>query len=154
MTILYCIVSILSILSIVFGLLFYGARKNFGELKNKINKYDETIESKTQIIEKLTDQYEKTKSNLTKERGRNKSVEVRTGFIMEKIAPFVEEFGENPKNVKHLGDPIDFVCFEDDYIKLIEVKTGKSRLTPKQNKIKKLVEEGKVYFKTVRFDYE
>ena len=132
------------ILSIVFGVLYSRGEK-------KYNSYGDYV---IEVIGKLESEIREGKVNLTKERGRNKSVEVRTGFIMEKIAPFTEAFEENPKNAKHLGDPIDFICFNEDEIVFVEVKTGKARLTPKQNKIKKMVEDGKVSFKTVRFDYE
>ena len=88
------------------------------------------------------------------EKSRSKSVEVRTGFIMEKIAPFTEAFGENLNDIHYLGNPIDYVCFSEDSIVFVEVKTGKSRLSPKQNNIKKLVEDGRVEFKVVRYDYE
>lgn len=131
-------------LSGVYAILFYGARKN----------HRSYVEWVVGLLKESELKIDKLIKDLTKERGRNKSVEVRTGFIMEKIAPFTEAFGENPKNVKHLGDPIDYICFDDDVITLIEVKTGKSRLSTKQNKIKRLVEEGKVGFKVVRYDYE
>ena len=66
----------------------------------------------------------------------------------------MEAFGENPQNAHHMGSPIDYIVFNEDSIIFVEVKTGKARLTKKQNNIKRLVEEGKVGFKTVRFDYE
>ncbi len=138
---------VLVFLVLLCGLLIYLCSKQY----NQHERYKEFVQKL--ILEGDKNLY-KVKSDLTKERGRNKRVEVRTGFIMEKISPFTEAFGENPKNAKHLGDPIDFVCFSEKGITFVEVKTGKARLTPKQNKIKKQVEEGKVFFKTVRFDYE
>jgi len=94
------------------------------------------------------------KESLSKERSRNKSVEVRTGLIMEKMAPFFEVFDHDPKNAQFLGNPIDYIIFNDEEIVFLEVKTGKARTTKKQNDIKKLVEAGKVKFELVRFDYE
>ena len=138
-----CFVMVLLML----GLAIYGI---FNE-QGKLERYRDIV---VDMITKLESEVKEGKAQLTKERGRNKSVEVRTGFIMEKIAPFTEAFGENPRTAKFLGDPIDFICFNDDEIVFVEVKTGKARLTTKQNKIKKMVEDGKVKFKTVRFDYE
>ncbi|MCK5112179.1 MAG: endonuclease, partial [Thermoplasmatales archaeon] len=45
---------------------------------------------------------------------------------------------------RFIGSPIDGVQFEDDQILFVEFKTDKSKLNAKQNKIKKLVKEGKV----------
>lgn len=100
------------------------------------------------------DTLDKTKKELSKERSRNKSVEVRTGLIMEKMAPFFEGFDHDPKNAQFLGKPIDYIIFNDDEIVFLEVKTGKARATKKQAHIKKLIEDKKVRFELVRFDYE
>lgn len=81
-----------------------------------------------------------------------KSTEVRTGQIMEKMAPFSNIFKYEPRNAYFLGNFIDYVVFSEDEIVFVEVKTGKSSLSKKQRNIKKLVEEGKVRFELVRFD--
>ena len=41
--------------------------------------------------------------------------------------------------------------FDEDTIKFIEVKTAQSQLSPKQRKIKKQIEDGKVEFLEVRY---
>jgi predicted Holliday junction resolvase-like endonuclease len=105
--------------------------------------YEDSIKSCKENIEQL-------KTSLAKEVGRNKSVEVRTGMIMEKLVPFLEVFKHNPSNSVFLGQPIDYICFSDDEITIIEVKTGDSKMTPKQRQIKKLIEEGKVKFELIR----
>jgi predicted Holliday junction resolvase-like endonuclease len=152
------VVIIVAIILLVLALLFFDM---YREQKRKVkaavlckDEYHNLLLNETAEKAVLLEKAAAITDRLKEAISRNKSVEVRTGFIMEKIAPFTEAFGENPKNVKHLGDPIDYVCFEDDYICFVEVKTGKSRLSSKQNKIKKLIEEGKVNFKTVRYDYE
>lgn len=50
-----------------------------------------------------------------------------------------------------MGMPIDGICFDEDSIKFIEIKTGNSKLSQKQEKIKKMVENKKVEFKEVRY---
>jgi predicted Holliday junction resolvase-like endonuclease len=90
------------------------------------------------------------RNELSKQVGRNKSIEVRTGLIMEKLVPFLDVFKHNPNDIVHLGMPIDFLCFDDDEIVIVEVKTGNAQLTPKQRAIKKLVEEKKVRFELIR----
>ena len=91
---------------------------------------------------------------LKKEVGRNKSVEVRTGQIMEKAVPFLTIFGHDPRNAHFCGNFIDYVVFNKDEIVFVEVKTGKSRLSKKQRNIKKIIEAGNVRFELVRVDYD
>jgi predicted Holliday junction resolvase-like endonuclease len=101
----------------------------------------------------LGTQLEEVTLKLKKEVGRNKSVEVRTGQIMEKAVPFLDAFGHDPKNAHFCGNFIDYVVFNDDGIVFVEVKTGKARLSKKQRHIKKLIEDGKVKFELLRIDY-
>jgi predicted Holliday junction resolvase-like endonuclease len=81
---------------------------------------------------------------------KKKSTEVRTGQLIEKWIPFSLEVSINPQNARFIGDPIDFVVFDEDKITFIEVKTGDSSFTKKQRNIKKLVQDGKVEFKELR----
>ena len=81
-----------------------------------------------------------------------KSSEVKVGNITEQFAPFLDNWGYDPNNFSFLGKPIDGISYEEDEIIFIEIKSGKSRLSQKQNNIKKLVEEGKVSFRTFRVD--
>lgn len=81
-----------------------------------------------------------------------KSAYIKFGKTFEQYAPFTEKFTESERNNFYfLGQPIDGVIFDEDSIKIVEIKTGNSNLSPKQEKIKKLVQEGKVSFKEVRF---
>ena len=80
-----------------------------------------------------------------------KSAYCKFGKTFEHFAPFTKNFpGDKEKSV-FLGMPIDFICFDEDTIKFIEVKTGSSWLSPKQKFIKKQIEQGKVEFKEVRY---
>ena len=53
---------------------------------------------------------------------------------------------------RFLGAPIDGVQFEDDRIVLVEFKSGQSRLSSRQRRIRDLVREGRVEFREVRVD--
>lgn len=121
--------------------------------KNKVGGAEKVAATKVQELEYLQGEFARVKEKLQKEISRNKSVEVRTGFIMEKLAPFLEVFKHDPNNVVFIGKPIDMIVFNEDEIVFIEVKTGKSQLITKQRNIKKLIKEGKVKFETVRFGY-
>jgi predicted Holliday junction resolvase-like endonuclease len=77
---------------------------------------------------------------------QKKSSEVRTGKITEQIAPFLADYPLSPGTARFLGDPIDFVHFEEDKVTFVEVKSGKSQLNKRQREIRDLVQQGKVEF--------
>lgn len=80
-----------------------------------------------------------------------KSAYVKFGKTFEHFAPFTDKFPCDKEKAVFLGMPIDYIAFDEDSIKFIEVKTGSSMLSPKQNKIKNLINQGKVEFKEVRY---
>lgn len=94
-------------------------------------------------LKKLT---EKQKKDLS----QRKSREVLFGQSAEKIAPFLDEFGFDPRDSQFLGQPIDYVVFDEEEVCFVEIKTGKARLTSKQRRIKKLIENKKVSWKELR----
>lgn len=83
---------------------------------------------------------------------QKKSSEVRTGKITEQIAPFLEDYPLNPQTARFIGDPIDFVHFDEDKVTFVEVKSGKSQLSKKQRGIRDLIKEGKVEFTIYRVE--
>jgi predicted Holliday junction resolvase-like endonuclease len=83
---------------------------------------------------------------------QKKSSEVRLGQISENLAPFLAEFKYNPKKCHFLGNPIDYIIFEDDKIVFLEIKSGESRLSDTQKNIKKIIESKEVYFDTMRIN--
>ena len=94
---------------------------------------------------------------LTKIKAENKKIlsqkknsEVVLGQIAEQMAPFLEHFKYDPHKVKFLGQPVDYIYFGDDAIGIIEVKSGKLKLTPKQTLIKNLIKDKKVFWEEVR----
>ena len=83
---------------------------------------------------------------------QKKSSEVRLGQITEHFAPLIPSWEADPKNFKFLGAPIDGISFnlKDNEIVFVEIKSGRSRLSENQKKIKEIVEKGNVFFKTFR----
>lgn len=79
-----------------------------------------------------------------------KSAYVKFGKTFEHFAPFTNKF-PSKENAVFLGCPIDYICFDQDSIKFIDVKTGFAQLSPKQKFIKKQIEEGKVKFLELRY---
>ena len=94
---------------------------------------------------KLIEKYKKLYS-------QKKSSEVRMGQITEQFAPLVDNWKYDYNNFKFLGAPIDGISFnlEEDEIVFIEIKSGRSRLSEKQKKIKEIIKKGNVSFKTFR----
>ena len=84
--------------------------------------------------------------------GQKKSSEVRTGHIAETMSAFLADYPYPPETGTFLGKPIDMLHFLDDKIVFVEIKSGKSQLSPRQKRIQKLIEDGKVEFNIYRVE--
>lgn len=89
------------------------------------------------VLSESNDRYNKLLS-------QKKSSETVLGQIAEQLAPFLENFPFDPQMVKFLGQPIDCIYYGNDKIVFIEIKSGNSKLSTKQRRLKSLVEAGKV----------
>lgn len=80
----------------------------------------------------------------------SRSARTLSGKALEKLIPFLKDFKYDPHDVRWLGDPVDLVVFDGyskqnlDKIVFCEVKSGESKLTKIQNKIKELIEKQKI----------
>ena len=101
-------------------------------------------------LNKLFKQLSSLQEKQKKELSLKKSKEVLFGQSAEKIAPFLDSFGFDPQKCQFLGQPIDYVVFDDDEVVFVEIKTGKARLTQKQKHIKDLILNKKIGWKEVR----
>ena len=110
------------------------------------------MKERIEEITGLTSQLKFQEDQYAKLFGQKKSSEVRTGKITEQIAPFLEDYPLNPKTARFIGDPIDFVHFDEDGVTFVEVKSGKSQLSKKQRMIRDLIKEGKVEFTIYRVE--
>lgn len=85
-----------------------------------------------------------------------RSARTLSGKTLEKLVPFLEDFPYDAHDIRWLGDPIDLVVFDGyssgnpDKIVFCEVKSGESRLTTGQRKIKELIESKRVDWKEFR----
>lgn len=89
-----------------------------------------------------------------------KSRAVLRGKIGEQMAPVLPEFRYNPADARFLGSPIDYIIF-DGYseakegngkihrIVLMDIKTGKAKLSPIEKKVKDAVAAGLVEWETL-----
>jgi len=111
-----------------------------------------TAEARTEEISGLKSQVEFQEEQYAKILGQKKSSEVRTGKITEQIAPFLEDYPLDPRTARFIGDPIDFVHFDEEMVTFVEVKSGKSQLSTKQRRIRDLIKAGKVEFTIYRVE--
>jgi predicted Holliday junction resolvase-like endonuclease len=98
---------------------------------------------KNNNIEELRDNYRQLLS-------QKKQSEIVTGQVSEKLAPFLEEFKHDPQKSQFIGQPIDFIVFEDAEIIFVEIKSQNSQLTSKQRHIRDLVKNKKVRWELVK----
>jgi len=92
------------------------------------------------------------KRNNRKLLSQKKSSEVLLGQISEHLAPFLDSFpiDEELNELNFLGMPIDYIHFGEEEVTFIEVKSGNSKLSKKQRRIRDQINDGKVKFKTHR----
>lgn len=75
------------------------------------------------------------------------------GKLWEQVSPYLPKFPFRPSDMKFLGSPIDFIIFdgasEEDIkqVVFLEIKSGDSKLSPQEKKLKQVIENGKVYWK-------
>tara|TARA_Y100000361_G_C11159106_1_gene346021 strand:- start:2812 stop:3429 length:618 start_codon:yes stop_codon:yes gene_type:complete len=113
------------------------------ELKNKEKQLEDSLAETQKNLEEQTEAKKKIAS-------QKKSSEVRLGHIAEKLAPFLDDFTFDPECATFLGQPIDYIVFEDEEITFVEVKMGKSQLSQKQRHIRDLVKSKCVKWKEIR----
>lgn len=82
---------------------------------------------------------------------------VITGRVIEEVIPWWPKFPYNPRDVHHLGQPVDYVIFEGLQgegpisVVLADVKTGNAKLTDRQERIRDAIEHHRVRWDTVYF---
>ncbi len=92
------------------------------------------------------------KENLPKirEMSVKKSREVLTGQFSEQLAPYMPDFPYSPTECRFIGKPVDFIVFkgmdlgEPSEVIFVEVKSGESKLSAREQKLKDVVEKKKV----------
>ena len=88
---------------------------------------------------------------LEEELSRQKSLSTTYGRITEQWFPLMEAYPYDPGGFRFLGTPVDGVQFEEDRIVFVEFKANRSQLSETQRRLKRLVEEGYVYWEEFRF---
>ncbi|HOV14065.1 MAG TPA: Holliday junction resolvase-like protein, partial [Spirochaetota bacterium] len=74
----------------------------------------------------------------------------------EEISPFLPHFPYNPKDLKFLGSPVDFIVFDGisnqelKEVIFLEIKTGNSKLNFNEKKLKEIIDNKKVCYREYR----
>jgi predicted Holliday junction resolvase-like endonuclease len=78
------------------------------------------------------------------------------GRVFERVAPYLPGFGYNPKDVRFVGDPVDFVVFDGlsegnlRNVVFVEVKTGDGELNGNERRVKAAIVERRVEWSLFR----
>ena len=85
-----------------------------------------------------------------------RSLAVTTGKVHEQLLPHLPGFTFNPKDVRFLGSPVDFVVFDGlsngqlERVVFLEVKTGKAGLSGRERQLRDVIEARRVEWKEWR----
>jgi len=119
------------------------------------------------IREAFSNRFEKWKNEVLQDivdderkEALERSRSVLKGRIGEQMAPIMPSFTKKyrPAEARFLGSPIDYVIFhnlsnkKDMRIVFMDVKTGNSTLTKRERRIKKAIDEKRVFFNVLRID--
>ena len=72
------------------------------------------------------------------------------GQLSEQLAPYLPGFPYSPSEARFIGKPVDFLIFEGmdqkdiRNVVFVEVKSGKSRLSPQERKLRDAIENKRV----------
>jgi predicted Holliday junction resolvase-like endonuclease len=85
-----------------------------------------------------------------------RSLAVTTGRVYEQLLPYLPDFPFNPKDVRFLGSPVDFVVFdglsdgEVTRVVFVEVKTGGAELSARERRVRDAVSDRRVEWHELR----
>jgi predicted Holliday junction resolvase-like endonuclease len=139
------------------AILFENLRKNFVEtdFTNRILKENVNVLEKENL--QLKDSLEAETLRNNEVLSQKKSSEVKVGAITENLVPLLHGLPYDATNLKHLGQPLDYVYFdyngpEGVEIVFIEVKSGKAKESKRQKLLKNAIKLGKVHYEELRVD--
>jgi predicted Holliday junction resolvase-like endonuclease len=85
-----------------------------------------------------------------------RSLAVTAGKVYEQLVPYLPDFPFNPKDVRFLGSPVDFVVFDglsDGHITrivFVEVKTGGAELSTRERRVRDAVRDSRIEWYELR----
>jgi len=85
-----------------------------------------------------------------------RSLAVTAGKVYEQVVPYLPNFPFDPKDVRFLGSPVDFVVFDGlsagdvTRIVFVEVKTGDAALSSRERRVRDAVQASRVEWYELR----
>lgn len=86
-----------------------------------------------------------------RQEGANRSRSTLLGKLFERLGPFLQRFNHDPRDIRAIMDPIDYVCFDGltasrrvERVTFVEVKVGTSTPSTTQRSIIQAVRDGRV----------
>lgn len=80
------------------------------------------------------------------------------GKLFERLGPFFQRFNHDPRDIRAIMDPVDYVCFDGltvnrrvEQITFVEVKSGTSEQSQTQRSIAQAVRERRVFTEVWHF---
>jgi predicted Holliday junction resolvase-like endonuclease len=70
-----------------------------------------------------------------------------TGRVLERVAPYLPGFDYNPRDIRFIGDPVDFVVFDglsEGHVRrvvFVEIKSGAGALNGNERKVRRAIQE-------------
>lgn len=116
------------------------------------------LEWRMRFRQRVSEEIESRESDIRSD-AISRSARTLSGKTLEKLVPFVREFGHDPHDVRWLGDPVDLVVFDGysasgrksvDGVTFVEVKSGESQTSPGQKSIRDAVQRKKVRWEEFR----
>ena len=110
------------------------------------------------VRRRLTHPFTKFELDGARAQSRLLSRTSRDGVRGENVAPWLPGFPYEPRDAGFLGKPVDYVVFDglDDgellQIVFVEIKSGKSSMTPRGQQIRRAIQEGRVTHQVVRLE--
>lgn len=96
------------------------------------------------------DEKDRLQDEFNKLQTQKKSSEVKLGGIAEQLAPFLKTFPCSVDDAHFMGQPIDYICFTEDGVHFVEIKSGDAQLSSKQRKIRDQIQGGKIFWHVMR----
>jgi len=124
-----------------------------GELQSLRGQY-ETLSQKEATLH--LSQWKQENESAIRKDAIERSRAVTVGKVTEHVVPFLPDFQHNPKDARFLGTPVDFVVFDGldagavEKITFIEVKTGASSLTKREQQIREAINRGAIAWEELR----
>jgi predicted Holliday junction resolvase-like endonuclease len=125
-------------------------REDIGSLQLLLNSKSKELDETTRKLQESEDKILKQEEASQKVLSLKKSSEIRLGNAAEQLAPFLDGFNHDPRHLRFLGSPIDYLAFDKDCVTFIEIKSGNSHLSHNQKNIKRLIKSGQVKWQEFR----